>query len=265
MRIVVANIVVFIALLTVGPAWSQSERMALCFPGGPGSTTSAQPTVDQFLEKLASTAGWKSASGHYYPTLSTCRQQVEGSSPPTVVMVPLDLFLDRQEAWKLQAAVTLVNAETSGQFHVYAKRGLTLDALKGQGVATSLRANSRFLSRVAFAGAIDLDKDVKFERSRSARKAIKKLIKGDVAAVVIDDVQYRSFKGLPLTKELVAIHSGPELPGALVAGLGAVPKGLKSALLAICKKDGKACKDMRITGFGAVPVSQLKAWKEALK
>jgi len=240
-----------------------AERVLLCFPGGPGSTSAAQKTVNKFLSRLAGPAGWKSATGAYYTDVASCESAFKKGAD--VVMIPLHVYLSRQKSWKLVPAATMKNKEASGQFHVYAPKGTSLASLSGKTVTTSLKAGNRFMARVAFSGKLPLGKGISVNRVRSARRAIKNLLKGKAAAAIIDDVQLKSFKGLPLTSGLAAIHSGPALPAAITAlvGKGKTTK-LTAALTALCKKDRALCKEMRVTGFGPVKPARLKALSKAL-
>ena len=121
------------------------------------------------------------------------------------------------------------------------------------------------MSRIAFSGNVDVTRDFQFARVRSAKKAVKSVLKGKAKAALINDVQFKSFKGLPLTKDLLSIHSGPKLPGAIVAGVNRTSAKLSVALKKLCKTDGALCKEMRLTGFGAVDSAQLQSLGDALK
>lgn len=234
-----------------------------CFPGGPGSTQDAQPVVDQFLDKLAPLAGWSAVSGTYYNDMTQCRDQFTRAKPD-VVIVPLDIFLARRATWKLSAVSALQNRETSSRYHLVARKGATLASLKGQKLLTGLKAAAKFFSRVGFGGRVDLERDFDFGRTRSPLRAVKNVAKGKAAAALLDDVQQRSLDGLPMARDLVTVLSGPELPGAIVAGVGLAPPRLGAALATVCKQEREACKEMRITGFAPVNAKRLLELEQQL-
>ena len=252
-----------LVLLALTPMSASAEtHVLLCCPGGPGSTADAQPIVDRFLTKLSALAGWDSAKGSYYNNMKACEGEMKAS--PSVVMVPLDIYLKERAAWKLQPAAVLTNKETSGSYHLVANKGTTLASLAGKTVATALKTDPQFLSRVAFDGKVDVA-GFTLSSTRSAFKAIKNVVKGKADAVILDDVQYNSLKGEKWAEGLEAVVSGPSLPGAIVAGVGSTPAKLAASLEQVCKDDQALCKDMRITGFGKVDTAKLTALEGLLK
>ncbi len=258
------TLIVMCALLVGAAEASATTKVLLCFPGGPGSTADAQPIVDRFLAKVSTLAGWSGAAGAYHNHLGKCATQF-AADKPSVVIVPLHLYLAKRAAWNLSPVSTLQNKETSGQYHLVAKKGATLDSLKGQKLVTGLKADPAFFSKVAFAGKVDFASHFEFSPQRSALRAIKNVAKGKAAAVLLDDVQQRSLEGLPMAKELATLISGEKLPGAIVATVGAMDGKLHGALAGVCKSDAALCKEMRITGFSTVDAKQLTNLEQRLK
>lgn len=250
--------------LTARPADAAEKRVLLCFPGGPGNTADAQPIVDKFLTKLAELAGWDKASGTYFNDMSACKKAFGSAPGPQVMMVPLDVYLASRGQWKLTPVATLKNEEASGRFHLVAKSGTTLADLKGKRVLTGLRASGRFLSKVAFDGKVDVETHFTLTRKRSGFGAVKRVARGRAEAAILDDNQYRALKDLPFAKDLSAVLSGPELPGAIVAGVGSSPSKLAPALAKVCTSAPALCKDMRITGFGTCDTAKLATLEKQL-
>lgn len=251
-----------LSLLVATPAAAESKRILLCFPGGPGSTADAQPVVDRFLGKIAGLAGWDSATGAYYNDMSACAAEMKKGAAD-VVIVPLDIYLKERAAWKLAPIATLENKETSGQYHLIAKEGATLASLKGKKLVTGLKCDEAFLGKVAFAGKLSTS-DYAFERERSPLRAIKNVAKGQADAAILDDNQKRALEGKPMGEGIVVVVSGPELPGAIVAGAGTVPSGLSDALAKVCQDSADLCNEMRIKGFGKVDAGRLAELEQQL-
>jgi hypothetical protein len=239
-------------------------RVVLCFPGGPGSTTDAQPTVDRFLARLDKEMGWKSSKGKYFNSMAACRNAYKDLAP-TMVMVPLHVYLSTRAAWKLTPVAILQNKETSGQFHILTKNAACQNCLTGATVSTGLQVSDRFLSKVAFDGKVAVGKSFTVKRTRSPMRAIKLVVNGKAIAVIVDDVVKRSLEGLPLAQGLRAIVTGPQLPGAVVATVGKAPRKLAAVLTGLCKADRALCKEMRITRFGNVDPARLLALEKKLK
>ncbi|HIA02461.1 MAG TPA: hypothetical protein EYN66_11205 [Myxococcales bacterium] len=257
-------LLVLIFTLTVTAATAGDASVVLCFPGGPGSTADAQPVVDRFMAQLSKEMGWKDAKGVYFNQMSTCKHAYKDHAA-TLVMVPLNVYLEVRTSWKLNPIVLMNNKESSGQFHVITKTASCSGCLKGQTVTTGLKMSNNFLSRVAFDGKLQVGKGFTLKRTRSPIRAIKSVLKDKAIAAIVNDAQRRSLKGLPGTEEINTIISGPKLPGAIVASVGKPAPALKKVLLGLCKAQKELCKEMRITGFGKVDSARLKSLEEKLK
>jgi hypothetical protein len=237
-------------------AHAAQTKVLLCFPGGPGTTQDAQPIVDRFVARLAPLAGWGSAAGRYVNSRAACEREMRAGYQ--VLMAPLDVYLERRVQWGLKAASELKTTQTSGQFHVLAKAGVTMASLAGQKVITPLKITPNFLVKIAFPIQAATVRALQISSVRSAYRAIKNVARDKAAAAIINDIQKRSLKGLKMAQGLAVIHSGARLPGALVAGTGGkVPGNLAKALRTLCQQDKKICKDMRLTGFKPVNAALL--------
>ena len=256
--------VILITSFITSTASAASAQVLLCFPGGPGSTEQAQPIVDEFLGHLASLAGWDDVKGKYINNMSECRAAMTTSQPATMVMVPLDLYLTRRKAWKMNASAALQNKETAGSYHIVALPGTTLEGLRGKAVQTGLKANDAFLTKVAFDNKVDVKTAFNLERTRSARKSVKNVVKQKTSAAILNNVQFNALKSSKKYSTLVSIATGPSLPGAIVASIGAPDDALQSALINVCKKHTEACEKMRITGFSAIDAKTLSTLEKKL-
>ena len=180
-------------------------------------------------------------------------------------MVPLTVYLTKRTPWKLRSVVSVDTSKTSGKYHWVAPKGETLESLRGKKVVTGLQATAQFLGKVAFSGKVDVSGGYAFKKVRSSLSAIKQVAKGRASAVIVDDLQRKSLANLPIAQDLVVIHSGPDLPEALVAIAGGrAPKSLAKALLGVCKKDKKLCKDMRLSGFKSIAEKRLTQLEQQL-
>ena len=254
-----------VMLLVTSTANAKTTHLLLCFPGGPGSTEQAQPIVDEFIGHLAALAGLSDVSGTYINNMRNCKAAMKAEAGASVIMVPLSVYLGERANWKLSAVATLQNKETAGSYHIVAQPGTTLEALKSQVVQSGLKESDGFLSKVAFKGQVDVGSAFTFERTRSARKAVKNVVKGKASAAILNDVQFNALKSSPKYSKLVSILAGPSLPGAIVADVGGSNTSLSAALMRICQEKKDACNKMRITGFTTVDAQQLIGLEKSLK
>jgi len=241
-----------------------STSFVLCIPGGPGSTTDAQPVVDRFLKTLGESVDLGTSVGTYYTDFGSCAQAFKKPATKRIVMIPLNVYLRERKAWRLRALVQVDTAKTSGQYHIVAAKGETLDSLRGKRWVTGLKLEASFLSRVAFDGQVTLTADG-LKHQRSSLSAIKRVAKGRADAVIVDDLQRKSMASLPIAKEMTVVHSGPDLPEAIVAVVGdSKGKKIKKVLLGLCKKHKAMCADLRVTRFRSVTGKQLTELEQKL-
>ena len=241
-----------------------STSFVLCIPGGPGSTVDAQSVVDRFLNTLRDGTDLGPAAGAYYTDFASCAQALKKPADKRFVMIPLNVYLRERKAWQLRALVQVDTAKTSGQYHVVAPKGETLESLRGKRWVTGLKLKAPFLSRVAFDGRVALAPEG-LKHLRSSLSAIKRVAKGRADVVIVDDLQRKSMASLPIANELVVVHSGPDLPEAIVAVVGASKtKKLKKALLSLCQKHKALCTELRVTRFRAVTDKQLTQLEQKL-
>jgi hypothetical protein len=179
-------------------------------------------------------------------------------------MVPLDLYLASRADWNLTPLATLENQEASTQYHIVARAGATLDSIKGEVLATGLKAAANFFSRVALGGQVNVDTDFDLTRTRTPLRAVKNVSRGRAAAALLDDVQQRALEGLPMAAELVTVLSGPALPGAIVAAVGTAPEGLEAALRTVCTRHAEVCQEMRVRAFSPVDSARLTTLERQL-
>jgi hypothetical protein len=254
-----------------GPA-AEPPRVELvaCAPGNPGTTAEAQPSMAAFAAALARAAGWPggSLSATYLPGEKEGLARL-GQPPLAVALVPLPFLLQHGAALGLSPRL-VVEQKGLGPAETW-----TLVAKKGRVARPADLASFTVLSVAGYAPgfvrgvlgpAWRLPESTKVVESAQVLSALRKAVKGDDVAVLLDGAQGTALPGLPFAAELdVVARSGP-LPAALVATVGkGLPAGrwaeLEKGLLALPgSPDGAAALDaIRMVRFAPVDPKAIEA------
>lgn len=231
------------------------EHVLICIPGGPGNAEDAAPRIERFLQGLAGTSG-ESFVGHYENSREGCDKIVR-NTPPRFAIFDHAVFASLQK--KLGLTPFLEVEPSNGlpiRYHLMSRGGETLESLKGKALLSAHWDKADFLSRVAF--KIDLKTNFKGGKS-SALRAIKKLVKGKVDVILLDESEYQSLRELPFAKDLIAVSSSDVLPGLALSEVGplsALGKKVQKAGAALCTKDPDACIGVEMKSLRAVDSSR---------
>jgi ABC-type phosphate/phosphonate transport system substrate-binding protein len=218
------------ALLLVGltgapRAEAGSRDFLICIPGSPGSSASAQSYLTPFFRRVESLAGWSAGAttGSYQPSYSGCLSQIRSGRPGFAVMA-LGAYLEQRVAHRLQVIGQVEMFAGAGQrLYLVVKRGAfkTVADLKGKRLTSNHLEEAKFLSRVMFAGKIDVTQHFVLRKVNATTKGMRDVARGRVDATIINDDELRTMKGRAFGKDLEIIHQSPPLPGApLVAFRG---------------------------------------------
>ncbi len=186
------------------------------FPGGPPASR-----VEPYIEQLAGiiAAGMKippsALRGLYFdlpePALRHLREH-----PDSFIIGSAGFFLSRRRELGLVAlAAVEMDGTAEGRFHLLVKKGTYggLDELKGKTVSgNTLYEDPVFLRKLVFADRIDPVRDLVLEPTPRPLTAIRKLARGELDGVLVDDIQLAALGGLDLFEEVEVIYSSPPLP-----------------------------------------------------
>jgi len=227
--------------LFAGAARSEPVSLVICAPGYPANTAEAQPVIDALTAAIARAAGWKPGelTGAYYETEAGGRARL-AKPDAAVAMLPLALFLEQQEALKLQPRVGAAMKGRTGPelWSLVAKRGaLTGPAsLSGWQLGSLVGFSPRFIRGPALGGWGRLPDDVKYVQSGQVLSLLRKAAAGERTALLLDGDQAASIGMLPFAADVETVYRSPPMPGGVVATVaGRLPdarwKTLEQALL----------------------------------
>jgi hypothetical protein len=234
--------------------------LVFCAPGYPGDTGDAQPTLDQFAQKVAAAAGWPKGSlaAVYDPTESGGLTRL-ASADAALAFIPYPFFVAHAQALHL---APLVEADVAD---VGPRERWTLVAKRGRVTGPASLAGFTLLSSAGYAPEFithsalptwPLPRDVRIEATAQVLGALRRAAAGEPVAVLLDQTGAAAVATLPFGGDLAAVVESPELPVAVVAVVGArLPaareRGLRAALLSLSHDPGDAplLAQMRLRGF----------------
>jgi ABC-type phosphate/phosphonate transport system substrate-binding protein len=251
--------------LSAAPLAAEPLSLLICAPGGPGSTEDARSRLAGFFAGFKKLTGVE-VTGEYHTSQEACDRYFAQSKPKLAVFTYRN-FMERSTELSLLPVLQIVRkGQGQNRWYLVAKSGTTLDGLKGQAVMTPHLGDATFLSRVAFGGRIDVEKDFKTQGVASALKAIKALAKGEVAGILLNESEYNSLAGLPLAKDFAAVLTSepqPAVPLVVVGGDTALADKLRQALPGLCQADANACGPLDLESVAAADASTYAPWFRA--
>ncbi len=194
-----------------------ATEVLVCYPGGGNVKASqARPTMTRMLSIIESLGGWPSGSfTHKFTTKADeCRKLMDQDKPPYVI-TSTGLFLERRKKDKLQVLVQpVMDGSTDEVYRVLVKKGTAskLEDLKGKTLGGSLLTEREFLHRIVFEGKIDPEKFFHLKPSKRALRALRKLAKGKMDAVLVNQQQFKALKSLPFASDLDVVFESGRLP-----------------------------------------------------
>ena len=242
------------------PALAGPHDFVIQHGGAGGTSQTAQPYINQVLRYAEGVLKWpaNSAKGEFFPDEAGAVQYIDANKPGFGI-VDASVFLDLREKYDLQPIASVQGQnQLNGHLSVVVKDPniKSLDDLKGKTLISNHLENSKFLSKIVFAGKLDADKHFKLSPTASPLKGLKAVDRGEAEATLLDDEQLASSKTLPFGKDLKVIFTSKLLPPTPVVAFGknSVPadrEAFGKMLIGMCKdkKGADVCKSLQITKF----------------
>lgn len=201
------------------PAQARAEapyQVLVCYPGGPVKAKNAAPAMDKMLRVLEKLGGWEANTfSHAFTSRADECRKLIGQNKPAFAITSLGLFLEHRESNHLQP---LANPRMDGQsediYRILVRKGGAKDlaGLKGKTLSGTLLSEPDFLRRVVFEGQIDPGVFFKLAPSKRALSSLRKLARGKLDAVMVNQLQYSGAKQLPFAAELEVAFTSKPMP-----------------------------------------------------
>ncbi len=247
---------------------TDARKFLICHTGSVATAEDAQPYIDGFGSYLAKRLGW--GEGTWEVRFENKRKKGVGALrewTPAYATLSLGIFLEKEKSERLKPLVMArVNGRTNNKYYVLVQKGAvkSLDELAGKSLAGSVVDDPDFLSKVVFAGKLDAGKHFVLQQTARPLRAIRKVTKGKLDAVLVDDIQFQSLKGLPLFAKLDVVYESADIPNlgmVYVEGRASADdiRKFADALVQMCKdaEGKKMCESFAVEGFEHVPAGAL--------
>ena len=213
-----AVLTVFLAaVLAVASAEAAPPRLVLvCYPGGPVRARDAQPAMESMLRVIEETGHWPQGSltAEFTSKVDACRALMKQKQPHFAIL-STGLYLEHRDAHHLvPVAQPNIRGKTTDTYRILVRKGTfgSLEDLEGKTLGGTLLTEPRFLKKIVFENRIDPAAHFELAPSRRALRALRKLDRGKLDAVMVNDQQYRSLDSLPFSDKLEVVFTSDPLP-----------------------------------------------------
>jgi ABC-type phosphate/phosphonate transport system substrate-binding protein len=244
-----------------GTAFAGGRDFIAEHAGAGANAENAQPYIDQFLRITESLTGWpaSSAKGEWVDDLKSAEKAIAERKPGFAIMDP-GVFLELRKKEALEP-IAEVHGKTFNQGHyslVVKDPALkSLADLRGKKVSSNHFASAKYVSKVAFDGKLDVEKDFQAMKASAPSKPLKDVEAGRADAALIDDEQLAQMK--EIAPDLKVVWTSSALPPTPVVAFtrNSTPAdraAFAKALPKLCEdqKGKQVCESMFIDKFTPV-------------
>ena len=262
------TIAIVVCLLSGGSSFAGGRDFIAEHAGAGANAQNAQPYIDQFLRITETTTGWpaNSAKGEWVDDAKGAEKAIAERKPGFAILDP-EVFLELRKKEALEP-IAEVKGKTfnKGHYSLVVKDPAlkTLADLKGKKVSSNHFASPKYISKVAFDGKTDVEKDFVIVKATAPSKPLKDVGAGRADAALIDDEQLAQMK--EIAPDLKVIWTSPALPPTPVVAFtknasAADKAAFAKALPKLCKdpKGKEVCESMFIDTFAPVDKSAFTA------
>jgi hypothetical protein len=260
--------------------WATPTPIVVCYPGGPVKDQEANNAMGSMLRVVERVGQW--SKGNFDSIFTTkaeeCKKLIHEKKPAFSIM-SLGLFLELKDQEHLLPIIQpRIKGKTTEIYRIMIQKGRyrTLQDLKDKSLSGTPLEEPLFISRIVFKGALDPAAFFKMKPTRQALSALRSLDKGELDAVLVNELQYSALNSLPFARQLEVIFSSDSIP---LMGVAANEKLTSSedrirfvnALSKMCSdEEGKKLCDMfGVDSFSMAEVrtfeSMIQLWKKGSK
>ncbi len=193
-----------------------NQVLVVCAPGSPGTTSEAQPTMDQFAAAVSAKAGVPLAAV-YEPSETGGIDRIKRTG---IAIVSLPFFLTHEQELGLHARLDVVQKGRPALDHwvLVAPKGRVKgpQTLAGFTIMSSVAYAPRFVRGAVLGGFGALPKSTKLVQSGAVLSELRRVANGEAVAVLLDGPQAASLATLPFASKLEIVATSPAYPVALV-------------------------------------------------
>ncbi len=243
---------------------------AVIFLGGPDTGAEGERIISQFMESLTKLSGLKkdSLQGKYFNTVDSAKTYIR-QNKNSYIMGSIAFYLANKKGMNLvPLAVVKIQGGSKEQYYLITnkERYKALSELKGKVLSGNiLYEDKKFINRMIFNNTLDISEYFKLKPSSRPLSAVRKLLKGEYDAVLLNNLQYNNLKSLAEFNKIQIVHKSPQMPslGLMMVNTekdNSVKNKIINTVTRMCnqKDTNEACKNFGIEGFDQIGIEALE-------
>lgn len=243
---------------------AEKISFTLIFLGGPDTGAEGDKIISQFITSLAKLSGLKKESfqGKYFTTITDAKTYLK-QNKNSYIMGSIGFFLANRSSMNLvPLAIVKQQSLATEQYKLIVKKGKysSLEQLKGKILAGNvLYEDKKFINTMIFKNKIDVSSYFILKPTNRPLSAIRKLIKDEYAAVLVNTRDYNSLKSLDLFPKIQVLKESPAMPalGLMMVNTKTNQAAKSKIINAVTRMCGQAdtkevCKSFSIDGFDKI-------------
>ena len=205
-------------------AETPKPALVVCYTTGNADRRQAKRATKSMLEVMERLAGLptdKYKAG-FTSSPQKCLDSLKDKSTH-FISPSLGFFLRYRREYHLKPMVwPRIKGKSTGRWYVVVRRGTYTDirGLKGKTLGGVLTNDPEFLGRVVFKCRFDPRRFFVLKHSTRVLRDLRKLARGKLDAVILDDKQYNAMGSLPFGKDLTAVFTSDPLPVPSILAVG---------------------------------------------
>jgi hypothetical protein len=224
--------------------------------------------VGQFTRVIEESLGSVTIRGRYFRSYSQADAYIKRYRN-VFIMSTIGYYLSRKNTLGLEPLADMIQNSTNRYYVMTGGSYGNLSSLRGKSLTGSvLYQGQRFLDKVVFDGKLDASRYFSLRPTTRIRSAVRKVTRGDIQAVVINQRDYQKFSRYSFFKNMKTVYTSPEVSSLGVMTKISTNEILKrqvfEALTKIGDKEdaGPMLRANGIEGFTSVNRSLLQATEE---
>src|SRR3990172_3002894 len=220
--------------------------------------------ISQFINSLSKSTGLKkdTLQGKYFNNISDAKAYIQ-QHQNSYIMGSLGFFLANRKGMNLvPLAVVNLHGNDEERYYLVAEKSKykSLSELKGKVLSGNiLYEDKKFINRMIFNDTLDVSHYFKLKPTSRPLSAIRKLIRGDFDAVLLNSMQYNNLKKLSDFNKIQIIHESPKMPalGLMMINTAkdnSIKSRIVNAVTTMCSHNDtkEACMNFGIQGFATI-------------
>ena len=207
---------IVITILFAVQALAKSPRLVVCYTTGSVSRRQAKEATKSMLEVLERLVGLpvNKYQSEFTTSPEKCLKFLKDKKT-YFISADLGFFLTYRNKYHLKPMVwPKIKGKSTNKWYVIVRRGTYKDIkeLKGKTLGGPLTNEPEFLRRVVFKCGINPEDFFVLKHSSHILHNLRRLAKGKLDAMILDNRQYDALSALPFAKDLVSIFTSDPMP-----------------------------------------------------